>query len=205
MKEIINCGIYKVNYTGNTDSEFSGDHPSIIIRTLKEYEIFMVVPLTTYTKERWEKLKGRNGKRLLSTNSIARIDKLQIIHVSSIKNRWMVGNSSLKVDSDELKELNNKVNEYIDLSSQKAHKEYKKYMEQFQNVFNDLNNCFLGNMTRNNIFILIKVGTQKQFKCKKSELHWVTEQDMKEMCNRIFNTVNYSIDYDNSFMTIKVN
>ena len=57
MKNIINGAIYDVNLKGVDASEFKGSHPAVIVRTLKEEKIFFVVPLTTYTKDRWDKAK----------------------------------------------------------------------------------------------------------------------------------------------------
>jgi hypothetical protein len=47
LLRVINGGIYNVTYNGTDISEFCGEHPSIIVRTLKEKEIYLVVPLTS--------------------------------------------------------------------------------------------------------------------------------------------------------------
>lgn len=89
MQHIINGGIYRVVFDGKHDSEFTGEHPALILRTLKEDEIYIVVPLTSYTKQKMDKIKEKGyGYHIKSTNSIARIDKFQVLHNSSIKNRW---------------------------------------------------------------------------------------------------------------------
>ena len=59
MREIqryVNGGIYSIEFRGSAP-EFNGIHPAIIIRTLKETDLYVVIPLTTYTSERWEKTK----------------------------------------------------------------------------------------------------------------------------------------------------
>ena len=70
MKDIITGGVYAVDLHGTESYEFKGVHPALIVRMLKEEEMYYVVPLTTYTKERWDKCKRKGfGTRIISTNS----------------------------------------------------------------------------------------------------------------------------------------
>lgn len=111
MKNIINGAIYDVNLKGVDASEFKGSHPAVIVE-LSKRKRFFVVPLTTYTKDRWDKAKKVGfGKRILSTNSIARIDKMKIIHSRDIGGRWVdkQTNSFIHMTVDELLTLSKKL------------------------------------------------------------------------------------------------
>ena len=55
MKKVINGCIYAIDLGGTEEYEFKGVHPAMVVRMLKEEKMYYVVPLTTYTKERWEK------------------------------------------------------------------------------------------------------------------------------------------------------
>ena len=57
MKEYLNCGVYEVDLKGETDASFKGAQPFIIIQKLTEPTFYFIIPLTTYTKEKWEKLR----------------------------------------------------------------------------------------------------------------------------------------------------
>ena len=59
MKDIITGGVYAVDFRGTEAYEFQGVHPALIVMMLKEEKMYYVVPLTTYTKERWYKCKKR--------------------------------------------------------------------------------------------------------------------------------------------------
>ena len=50
MKYRIDSGIYAVDLEGTNDAEFNGQHPSIVIKSIKNEDMFYVIPLTTYTK-----------------------------------------------------------------------------------------------------------------------------------------------------------
>lgn len=138
MNEIINGGIYSVDLQGSSDAEFIGEHPSIIIRTLKEDDIYFIVPLTTYTKEKWEKTKLKGfGCQISSTGSIARIDKMKLCHIRDVKVRWINQNALLIITPDELRCVVTKINSYVELSSLKCAKEYNKYHTQYISLFDE--------------------------------------------------------------------
>lgn len=126
MRTIINGGIYQVDLKGYHDAEFNANHPSMIIQNLKEPDMFYIIPLTTYDREKWEKLRKYYCCRIESTNSIARIDKMQVRHISSIPKRWFSGGKVLFPTPDELNLISTKLTEYVDLSVQRMQKEYKK-------------------------------------------------------------------------------
>ncbi|MEK4824641.1 type II toxin-antitoxin system PemK/MazF family toxin [Niallia sp. FSL W8-0951] len=203
MQQLINGGIYNVNYKGAQSSEFSGKHPSIIVRTLKEDQIYLVVPLTSYTKEKMNKIrKFGSGKKLSSTNSIARIDKMQIMHKRDIKNRWLVNGKALKVTPEEFTELNKKVLEYITLSKQKAEKEYDKYLKAYNNVNRYLRQFVDDEVTQENFFAISTNNGRSKITCNKKDLYWLTNSDIVEITKNLFG-VNATIQYDNNLLIIE--
>jgi len=141
MQSVINGGIYSVNFKGSKPYEFSGIHPAIVIRTLKEDQMFFCIPLTTYNKDKWNSIrKNGYGCRILSSNSIARIDKIQVVTRDEIKNRW-INASTGKIETitpEELQLFSERTAGYLNLSTSKAIKEYDKYLTQYTYVENEI-------------------------------------------------------------------
>jgi len=132
IQEYISGGIYSIEFRG-VAPEFIGIHPAIIIRTLKENELFMVIPLTSYTSERWEKTRKFGfGVKVNETDSIAKVDKFKVIHKNAIRNRWVsqYDGRPLSIDLDTFKNVVNKLEEYMRLSGLVALKEYGKHLNQ---------------------------------------------------------------------------
>ena len=131
MKDIITGGVYAVDLHGTESYEFKGVHPALIIRMLKEENMYYVVPLTTYTKERWEKCKRKGfGIRINSTNSIARIDKLNIVSEKQVQGRYYNAGHLVLPTECEVTAVLKRVEEYISLSNSKSNKEYNKFVMQ---------------------------------------------------------------------------
>lgn len=183
LQKFVNGGIYRVNFDGTSDADFQGDHPTLIVRTLKEDDVYLVVPLTSYTEEKMEKARRVGfGYRIKSTNSIARIDKVKIINRSNIKNRWKEGNNFLRLSKEELFELNSKVNDYITLTTEKAHREYEKYAEQFESTTTFFNDFFKNGTSAENIFSVENQSTNSTLiKCNKRDVHWLSTTDIVEI------------------------
>lgn len=203
MKTIINGGLYNVNFDGKESCEFKGEHPTLIVRTLKENDIYIAIPLTSYTKERWQKCKSKGfGIRILSSNSIARIDKFKVINKSSILNRWKSNNKTLKITFEELKNINTKLDNYITLSSAKCQKEYNYYIAQYDLLYSELLKTFQNKISsiiskeveNNNITITIT----------KSNTSWICMNDLKELIADIYNYNNPIITISNDKITIKL-
>ena len=136
MKSIINSGIYAVDLKGTNDAEFKGIHPSLIMQSIKNKEMYYVIPLTTYSKYKWKKLRKFLCCRIVSINSIARIDKVQIIHKDRIPKRWMEGETLLVPTPNEILTVYNRLLEYTKLSTKKSIEEYNKpelFTEQYLN------------------------------------------------------------------------
>lgn len=201
LQDIINGGIYKVFFKGTHKSEFIGDHPALLVRTLKEDEIYIVVPLTTYTKEKMEKAKDKGyGVHIISTNSIARIDKTQIIHRADIKEMWLYNNLHLRTTPDELVKVNNKTTEYVRLSAEKANKEYSKYYIQYQKSLNDFNDLVNNKKNADNIFDMDNMI----IKCKKTNIQHLSKTDISEIVAQHYKNNNIILTLEKDYLVIKI-
>ena len=128
MKKVINGCIYAIDLGGTEEYEFKGVHPAMVVRMLKEEKMYYVVPLTTYTKERWEKCKRQGfGCRIVSTNSIARGDKINIVTEKQIHSRYYNSEKLVCAEPAEIEKVILRVEEYFKLSNQKGLNEYKKF------------------------------------------------------------------------------
>ena len=128
MKKVINGCIYAIDLGGTEEYEFKGVHPAMVVRMLKEEKMYYVVPLTTYTKERWEKCKRQGfGCRVVSTNSIARVDKINIVTEKQIYSRYYNSEKLVCAEPAEIEKVILRVEEYFKLSNQKGLNEYKKF------------------------------------------------------------------------------
>ena len=128
MKKVINGCIYAIDLGGTEEYEFKGVHPAMVVRMLKEEKMYYVVPLTTYTKERWEKFKRQGfGCRVVSTNSIARVDKINIVTEKQIHSRYYNSEKLVCAEPAEIEKVILRVEEYFKLSNQKGLNEYKKF------------------------------------------------------------------------------
>lgn len=128
MKKVINGCIYAIDLGGTEEYEFKGVHPAMVVRMLKEEKMYYVVPLTTYTKERWEKCKRQGfGCRVVSTNSIARVDKINIVTEKQIHSRYYNSEKLVCAEPAEIEKVIFRVEEYFKLSNQKGLNEYKKF------------------------------------------------------------------------------
>lgn len=128
MKKVINGCIYAIDLGGTEEYEFKGVHPAMVVRMLKEEKMYYVVPLTTYTKERWEKCKRQGfGCRIVSTNSIARVDKINIVTEKQIHSKYYNSEKLVCAEPAEIEKVILRVEEYFKLSNQKGLNEYKKF------------------------------------------------------------------------------
>ena len=128
MKKVINGCIYAIDLGGTEEYEFKGVHPAMVVRMLKEEKMYYVVPLTMYTKERWEKCKRQGfGCRIVSTNSIARVDKINIVTEKQIHSRYYNSEKLVCAEPAEIEKVILRVEEYFKLSNQKGLNEYKKF------------------------------------------------------------------------------
>lgn len=143
MKYTINSGIYAVDLQGTNNAEFIGIHPSLILKSIKNEEMYYVIPLTSYTKEKWNKYRKLLCCRIVSINSIARIDKMQIIHKNKMPRRWFEGETLLVPTPNEILTVYNRAMEYLELSVKKSLEEYNKFYKNYENVYNDYAELFI--------------------------------------------------------------
>ena len=132
MKYIVSGKIYRVDFISRNQDEFKGTHPALCIKNIYNKNMCFVIPFTTYTKDRWEKERKYGCIRVESTNSIARLDKMLILHISEIKNEWVVQNNVLKITTEEFNSLCNKIIANMTITLEKAKKEYKKGIDAAQ-------------------------------------------------------------------------
>ncbi len=200
MNEIINGGIYSVDLHGSSDAEFIGAHPSIIIRSLKEDDIYFVIPLTTYTKEKWEKIKEKGfGCQILSTGSIARIDKMKLCHINDVKVRWIYQNKLLIITPDELNCVITKINSYFELSSSRCAREYNKYHAQYVLLYEEFELMCVRMKLNEMKFIVISFDDKNLVcTCSKTYLSHISIHDLKNIIRKHFEQKNFSFSIGNN-------
>lgn len=194
MIEVINGGVYQVDLQGSHDAEFCGKHPSIILRNLKEYEMYYIIPLTTFEEEKWKRVRKNLCCRIKSTNSIARIDKMQVRHKDSIPNRWFSSNKILYPTVDEIKEVYDHLEKYLSLSIEKSKKEYQKHYENYKE-FKQLCSDFF---TAYNFSQFSLEFQEKQLiaKCDLALVRDLTLDDIKDTIKEHIFYRNFSVKYD---------
>lgn len=143
MKYIINSGIYDINWDGQNEAEFIGNHPTLILKSIKNKQMYYVFPLTTYTAERWEKYRKLNCCRITSTNSIVRIDKVKVLHRLQIKNRWIKNDMFIIPTPEEVSVVYQKYIEYITTCVDSSVTDYRKYHENYNKLLKMLYESFV--------------------------------------------------------------
>lgn len=146
MKQYLNCGVYEVDLKGTTDASFKGPHPSVIIRKLTEPTFYFIIPLTTYTKEKWDKLRKFGCCKIESTGSIARIDKMQIREEIDIPKRYVQQGKYIVPTDREMLSLLEKAKNYFVLSVDKASRGYQKFYAEHM-AFSEDWKTFLSSMS----------------------------------------------------------
>lgn len=198
MQRHVNGGVYSIEFRG-ISPEINGVHPAVIIRTLKEKDLYIVIPLTTYTKERWEKTKKYGfGVRIHETNSIAKIDKYKVIHKNQIRNRWVDASSGkhIYINKVSFNKLNEKFTEYSKLSGKVAEKEYNKYMDLLEKVDRDFKNII--NLKEGDYYEgMFEVQTNSEIeliiKCPKKDLNMISIEDVYLIVNCYISTNDINI------------
>lgn len=128
---LFNCGVYEINFQGNSDAEFKGIHPAVVIKTLTEPRMLYVIPMTTYTEDRWRRLKENYCCKISSANSIARIDKMIIMNEADISHRYIKNGKYIVPTYDEMVKLQEKLVKYFTLSTEKALNRYNKFYSEY--------------------------------------------------------------------------
>jgi len=210
MQNIINGGIYEVDLHGLHDSEFFGNHPCLIIQNLVEREIYYIIPLTTYTSERWENLRKFYCCRIKSTNSIARMDKMQVRHDSCIPHRWFSKYKILYPNPDELNSVYKKMLEYFTLSMEKSQNGYRKYYEHYNN-FIKICDRFFNQFQFDNFSIFHMNFTKSDLiaTCDINLAKFITFDDIQGVFRNYFDYHNLVVRYNEItnkiIITVKIN
>lgn len=202
---MINGGIYAYKFKSDTDEEFKDIHPAIAIQNNKQPELYYVVPLTTYTKERWKKYKQHFACRLLSSNSIALVHRMQIVHYNYIGKRYYCNNEPLVITNDEF----DKVCEKLQLLITKSVTIAKNNSLQYHNdlmIFQNALEKFLQDKTLTDDDLFIQTITQDcielDYKNKVYKSYW---QDYEHIVQTIIPNAKMIITDENILkITIKL-
>lgn len=143
MKRIINSGIYEIDWQGDNEAEFIGNHPTLILKSVKNKKMYYMFPLTTYTEERWDAYKASCCCRIASTNSIVRIDKVKVLHESQIKHRWIKNDLFIIPTPDEIRHVYQKYVEYISNCITYSISDYQKYYKKYDQIIKIISDTFL--------------------------------------------------------------
>ena len=186
MKDIITGGVYAVDLHGTESYEFKGVHPALIVRMLKEEEMYYVVPLTTYTKERWDKCKRKGfGTRIISTNSIARVDKMNIVSKKQVQGRYYNAGHLVILTENEIESVFVRVEEYISLTNDKSNKEYRKFVTQRANFEKSMD--ILMEKQFDEFLYPINIKSDMSFCYPCTELSYISNADIKDIISIKFN------------------
>ncbi len=202
MKYIINGGIYEVNLKGSNDAEFDGSHPSVIIRSIKNEDMYYIIPLSTYTKDRWEKYRKLLCCKIESSNSIARIDKMQLRHISNIPKRWFVGNDILVLSPTDLHNIYTRISEYLTLSLETSKKEYAKYFENYEYFQNEVKKLLVDLEIEKTIFKISINNNGVTCECDLVKVSHLTFEDVKRIMWYHVKRNNVIINFKNNKLII---
>ena len=203
MKDIITGGVYAVDLHGTEAYEFQGVHPALIVRMLKEEKMYYVVPLTTYTKERWDKCKKKGfGTRITSTNSIARVDKMNIVSAKQVQGRYYNAGHLVIPTKEEIGAVLERVEEYILLTDDKTKKEYRKFST--QRLKFEKNIDALSKKNYEEFSYPITVENDLSFFCPCTEISFISNVDIKDIISIKFNASPVEISKQGTDMKISI-
>lgn len=193
MKKVINGCIYAIDLEGTEEYEFKGVHPAMVVRMLKEEKMYYVVPLTTYTKERWKKCKRQGfGCRIVSTNSIARIDKINIVTEKQIHSRYYNSKKLICAEPEEIEKIILRVEEYFKLLNQKGINEYKKFYTEKKIFENKMRKFWLENIF-NDVYYNVNIEDDfMELELEKKEIRNLTFNDVTQVLSELLGASNFS-------------
>lgn len=186
MKKVINGCIYAIDLGGTEEYEFKGVHPAMVVRMLKEEKMYYVVPLTTYTKERWKKCKRQGfGCRVVSTNSIARVDKINIVTEKQIHSRYYNSEKLVCAEPAEIEKVILRVEEYFKLSNQKGLNEYKKFYSEKKVFENKMHQFWIDNKF-DDVYYNVKIEKGSiELELGKDEIRNLTFNDIVQVLSEL--------------------
>lgn len=194
----MNGNLYTVDLQGDKDEEFDGQHPTLVIQMKEEERIYMVIPFTSYTKERWSKLKKHMCCRVKSTNSIARIDKIEFINVDDIGKPWKDAGEWLEISKEDLEFVCNKALEYVKSSFNKGLNEHNKYVEELTALKTEFEDVIVNeNIANSNLIRLNFENDDLIITISYSDINKLSINDIYYLFNKAFENRNYKATYDN--------
>ena len=163
----------------------------MVVRMLKEEKMYYVVPLTTYTKERWEKCKRQGfGCRIVSTNSIARVDKVNIVTEKQILSRYYNSGKLVCAEPEEIEKVILRVEEYFRLSNLKGLKEYKKFYEERKIFKNKMQEFWVQNKF-DDVFYNVNIDkNHMELELKKTEIQNLMFNDIIQVLSELLGASN---------------
>lgn len=203
MKDIITGGVYAVDLHGTEAYEFKGVHPALIVRMLKEEKMYYVVPLTTYTKERWDKCKRKGfGTRIISTNSIARVDKMNIVSEKQVQGRYYNAGHLVIPAEEEVGAILDRVEEYISLTDNKSNREYGKFIVQRSKFEKDMDALSRKNYKEFSYPVTVENDLSFFYPC--TDLSFISNADIKDIISIKFNASSVDISKQGTDMKISI-
>lgn len=195
MKKVINGCIYAIDLGGTEEYEFKGVHPAMVVRMLKEEKMYYVVPLTTYTKERWEKCKRQGfGCRIVSTNSIARVDKINIVTEKQIHSRYYNSEKLVCAEPAEIEKVILRVEEYFKLSNQKGLNEYKKFYSEKKVFENKMYQFWIDNKF-DDVYYNVKIEKGSiELELGKDEIRNLTFNDIVQVLSELLDASKFHFE-----------
>lgn len=204
MFKYVNAALYNVDLEGEDTSEFDGEHPTLVIRTKMEKEMYIAIPFTTYKKEKWQKLKQYMCCRSISTNSIARIDKMEIISSSKIKNRWRENGKLLIPEPEDLQNVINNAMAYFKSSFSLGENEYKKVQKNTEQLAGEFEKIFDLNSNEQSFISVSFEKSECVFSFNKRYANNISIQELYDIINIYFNRQKYRVSMDNQNVSIIV-
>lgn len=195
MKKVINGCIYAIDLGGTEEYEFKGVHPAMVVRMLKEEKMYYVVPLTIYTKERWKKCKRQGfGCRIVSTNSIARVDKINIVTEKQIHSRYYNSGKLVCAEPEEIEKVILRVEEYFKLSNQKGLNEYKKFYSEKKVFENKMYQFWIDNKF-DDVYYSVKIEKYSiKLELGKDEIRNLTFNDIAQVLSELLDASNLNFE-----------
>ena len=165
--------------------------------------MYYVVPLTTYTKERWDKCKRKGfGTRIISTNSIARVDKMNIVSEKQVQGRYYNAGHLVIPTEEEIGAVLERVEEYISLTDDKSNKEYGKFTTQRSKFEKDMDTLSKKNYEEFSYLITVENDLSFFYPC--TDLSFISNVDIKDIISIKFNASPVEISKQGTDMKISI-
>lgn len=204
MFKYVNAALYNVDLEGEDSSEFDGEHPTLVIRTKMEKDMYIAIPFTTYKKEKWQKLKQYMCCRSISTNSIARIDKMEIISANKIKNRWRENGKLLIPAPEDLQNVMDNAIAYFKSSFSLGKNEYKKVQKNTEQLADEFKKIFDLHSDETSFISVSFEDNECILSFRKSQVNNISIQELYDILNFYFNRQKYKVSINDKNISIVI-